>query len=140
LTPITSAFWNGRGDEYVQLQSRLKQLDPQEISTTIVSYEEQTRGWLAFMARARKVSQLIEAYRRLHRHLDVYRAIQVLDFDEMAAIEFQHLQYLRGRIGSADTRIAAIVLSRNATLLTRNSIHFEQVPGLQIADWTAPTK
>jgi len=126
------------GEEYARLQRRLDHLHAADLATTIVSYEEQTRGWLAYLAKARKLSQQIEAYRRLHRHLDVYQAIQVLDFDERAAVEFQNLQHLRRGIGTADTRIAAIAISRQATLLTRNTVDFEQVPGLRFADWTLP--
>jgi len=125
-----------RGEEFDRLKRRLDCHPREEVATTVVSYEEQTRGWLAYMARARKLAQQIEAYRRLHRHLNAYRTIQVLDFDEAAAVEFQALQHLRTRIGTADVRIAAIALSRKAVLLTRNTQDFELGPGLQIEDWT----
>jgi len=126
------------GEEYAQLKRRLDRLHAADLATTIVSYEEQTRGWLAYLAKARKLSQQIEAYRRLHRHLDVYRSIRVLDFDDRAAVEFQNLQHVRRGIGTTDTRIAAIAISRQATLLTRNTVDFERVPGLRFADWTLP--
>jgi tRNA(fMet)-specific endonuclease VapC len=79
----------------------------------------------------------VEAYRRLLQHLDNYRRIPVLTFDEAAAVVFQQLRYTRLRIGTMDVKIAAIVLSRNATLLTRNLADFRQIPGLQVEDWTA---
>ena len=34
-----------------------------------------------------------------------------------------------------DLKIASIALSRDATLLSGNLRHFEQVPGLRVEDW-----
>jgi predicted nucleic acid-binding protein len=37
-----------------------------------------------------------------------------------------------------DLRIAAIILTHDATLLTKSLSDFRQVPGLKTADWTLP--
>ena len=120
-----------------RLARRLSENVGEEIVATIVSFEEQTRGWLTFIAKARNATQQVAAYRRLRLHLDLYRSIPVIDFDEAAATEFQALSRRRLRIGTMDLRIAAIALSRRARLLTRNLADFEQVPGLTAEDWTA---
>jgi tRNA(fMet)-specific endonuclease VapC len=125
----------GAGDQAEHLRSRL-QATNEDVAVTIVSYEEQTRGWLAYVARARTLGQQVEAYRRLRRHLDVYRTATVLDFDEQAATELQRLQHARLRVGTMDLRIAAIALMHDATLLTRNAVDFGKVPKLRIEDWT----
>jgi tRNA(fMet)-specific endonuclease VapC len=78
----------------------------------------------------------VEAYRRLLQHLDNYRRIPVLAFDEAAAVVFQRLRRTRLRIGSMDLKIAAVVLSRDATLFSRNLADYRQVPGLRVEDWT----
>jgi predicted nucleic acid-binding protein len=41
------------------------------------------------------------------------------------------------RMGTMDLKIAAIVLSREAPLLSHNLEDFDQVTGLQVEDWTA---
>jgi len=84
------------------------------------------------------MAQQITAYGRLLSHLDNYRRIPVLAFDEAAAIEFQRLRRSRLRMGTMDLKIAAIVLSRDATLLSRNLVDFNQIPDLQVEDWTSP--
>ena len=45
---------------------------------------------------------------------------------------------LKLRIGTNDLKIAAIVLSLNGTLITRNVKHYENIPNLRIEDWTKP--
>jgi tRNA(fMet)-specific endonuclease VapC len=127
----------GTGPETRRLAARLEKIPDEEIVTTIISFEEQTRGWLTFLARARTLDQQIEAYRRLKRHLDTYRSIQVLEFDTRAAAEYQRLRQSRLRVGTLDLKIAAIVLVHDATLLSRNLVDFQKVPGLKVEDWTA---
>jgi tRNA(fMet)-specific endonuclease VapC len=126
--------WGGEG--CAALRERLADCSPDEVATTIVNYEEQIRGWMAYIARAKSTAQQVEAYQRLRRHLDNYRQIPVLDFDEAAADEFQRLRRSRIRIGTMDMKIAAVVLSHDATLLSRNMADFRKAPGLKVEDWS----
>ena len=103
--------------------------------TTIVSYEEQSRGWLAYVARARSLPEQIDAYQRLARHLETYRRLVVLEYDHSAAENFRRLRSARIPIGTLDLRIAAITLAREATLLSRNRKDFEKIPDLKVENW-----
>jgi len=60
----------------------------------------------------------------------------VLPFDEPAAIEFDAFRSQGVRIGTMDLRIAAIAVSNDLAVLTRNTVDFGQVPGLHVEDWT----
>jgi tRNA(fMet)-specific endonuclease VapC len=124
------------GPEGARLKARLETIPPDDLATTIVSYEEQMRGWLAVSAKARTSEAQIAAYRRLKTHLLIYSKIAVLDYDEKAAAEFERLRQAKIRIGTMDLKIAAIALANNATLLTRNLTDFGKVPGLQAQDWS----
>lgn len=118
-----------------RLLRKLKLVDTEGVSTTIVSFEEQMRGRLAYLSRARTMTQQIDAYRRLREQLDGYRSILVLDFDESAAQEYQRLKGVRTRVGTMDLKIAAVVLANDATLLSRNLVDFRRVPNLRVEDW-----
>ena len=126
--------WGGR--DSAVLRERLADVPPGDVATSIISYEEQVRGWMEYVARARSLEQQVEAYRRLRGHLENYRQIPVLDFDARAAAELARLRKARLRIGLMDLKIAAIALARSATLLSRNLAHFQKVPGLKLGDWT----
>ena len=100
-----------------------------------MTYEEQCRGWLAYIKRANSVEQEIDAYERLANHLKFFLDITVLDYDRPAAMKFRELKKARVSIGPMDLKIAAIVMTQNATLLSRNLKDFEKVPGLKVEDW-----
>jgi tRNA(fMet)-specific endonuclease VapC len=128
--------WSGAQGSAI-LRAALATLQRAEVVTTIISDEEQVRWWMAYIARLRSVTQQVDAYRRLHRQQDNYCRIPVVVFDAPAAVTFQRLRRTRLRIGTMDLKIAAIVLSRGATLLSRNLADFGRVLGLQVEDWTA---
>jgi tRNA(fMet)-specific endonuclease VapC len=125
------------GPEGQRIRLRLRALPPDDIATTIISYEEQMRGWMARLARITDLEQQQADYSDLKRLLRNYCNLAVLDFDEEAAAEFSRLQAAKIRIGTMDLKIAAITLSRSCLLLTRNMSHFGKVPSLHAEDWSA---
>lgn len=118
------------------LQQNLVRFSPDDLFTTIITFEEQMRGWLAFIAKAKTPEQQIYAYERLHRALEAYRNTTVLDFNENAAKVFQNLKSQKIRIGTMDLKIASIAIANEAILISRNLKDFEQVPDLTVQDWT----
>lgn len=138
-TDLVTLIQRQQGDAYETLRQRLRALAPSDdASITIITFEEQMRGWLAFSASARTPIKRVNAYRRLHELLDFFKWRQILDFDEAAARQFEQLRKQKIRIGTMDLRIASIALVNGAILLTRNLRDFQKVPGLQVEDWTLP--
>lgn len=120
-----------------RIRSRLAGIPPDDVNASVISYEEQVRGWVSAIARARAVNQQILFYHELERLLRFYCITPLLSFDSQAADRFQKLKQARTRIGTMDMKIAAIALANDATLLTRNTIDFQKVPGLRFEDWSA---
>lgn len=108
----------------------------EELAATIISAEEQLRGWLAQIHRAHDdPNAQIPAYARLQRRLEFYANWTVLPWDAESAALFLHCRRQGVRIGSMDLKIACIALAHGATLLTRNAVDFAHVPGLRFQDW-----
>lgn len=126
-------------DQASNIGARLKERlfsTSEELAATIVSVEEQFRGWLAQIHRlhADPHSQ-IPVYTRLKRRLEFYANWDVLPWDSRAASAFVNFRREGLRIGSMDLKIACIALAHDATLLTRNTTDFAQVTGLRIDNW-----
>ena len=81
-------------------------------------------------------SRLLLAYSELEKALDFLQTIQRVSFDTNAYAQFAILRQQFRRLGTRDLRIAAIALSINATVITRNAKDFGQIPNLSIEDWT----
>lgn len=125
------------GQDAQPLLARLSNINPNEVvATTIVTYEEQTRGWLSYMGKSRSLEAQVEAYQQLQQHIVNFCSIPVIGFETAAAAIFQHLKKTYPRLGSMDLKIAAIAIANNATLLTRNMSDFSQIKELSAEDWT----
>jgi tRNA(fMet)-specific endonuclease VapC len=124
------------GPEAGAIRRRLGALAEGGLTTSIVTYEEQTRGWMSELAKAATMRDQIQIYSRMHATLDFFATLKILDFTEKAATEFQRLKKARVRIGTMDLKIAAIALAFDATLWTRNTRDFSQVAGLRFEDVT----
>ncbi|MEG4286494.1 hypothetical protein QUB68_25520 [Microcoleus sp. A006_D1] len=66
------------------LLQRLANINPAQVARSIISYEEQMRGWLSYAAKAQSIEQQVEAYKQLKRQLMNYCVIPILDFDREA--------------------------------------------------------
>ena len=135
-TDILTFVQRGAGPEYTTLSQRLNASADQDIGATIVSFEEQMRGWLAQIVAARRPDATVIAYGRLQRLLREYQLRDVLPYDMAAAAIFTSLQRQRIHIGTMDLRIGAIALAHEALLITRNLRDFRRIPNLRVEDWT----
>ncbi len=106
-----------------------------ELFTTIVTVQEATAGWLALINRLTAGREQIRAYERFQVTITALSDFDILPFDEEAANHFHRLQNERVRIGTMDLKIASICLAHDATLVTRNLVDFEKVPGLRVENW-----
>jgi tRNA(fMet)-specific endonuclease VapC len=124
------------GTEGSNIRARLSAVAATDVAVSIVSYEEQMRGWMAEIAQLRGVDRQMIVYGRLERLLQYYCAAPLLPFDASALNYFQNLWLLRLRVGTMDLKIASIALANDATLLTRNVSDFGKIPGLKVEDWS----
>ena len=120
---------------FTSLTTQLNTSDDQVIATTVITVEEQMRGWLAWINRSDDVHRQVLAYQELLRLFVFFSRWHVVPFDEQAASEYQGLRAQRIRIGTMDRKIAAIVLVHDALLLSANLRDFQQIPNLRVANW-----
>jgi tRNA(fMet)-specific endonuclease VapC len=115
----------------LHLIRRLARTPPTEQCTTAI-----TLGELLYGVAKRGSPALAERVRDL-----IASAGQILPFDEPAAQRYGSLRAALEREGRVlaepDLRIAAIALSRDATLITGNVRHFARVPDLRVENWLA---
>jgi len=106
-----------------------------ERALTVITIEEEMRGWLAEINRRRDPRGQIAPYAKLQRQVEAFTDWIILPWDADSAGLFVKLRREGLRIRSLDLKIACIVLAHDATVLTRNATDFAQVPGLRIENW-----
>ena len=117
-----------------RLSQRLN-LSVTDIVLTVITIEEEMRGWLAEINRRPDPHRQITPYAKLQRQVEAFADWIILPWDAESANFFLTLRRQGLRIGSMDLKIACIALAHDALLLTRNSADFAQVPGVRIENW-----
>jgi len=111
-----------------QVLARLDAVARDEVALSTVVSAELRYG--AVRVKSRKLAATIERWLAL---------FVILPWDDEAAQAYARIRAAveaKGKpIGNLDLLIAAHALSRGATLVTNNTRHFSQVPGLRIENW-----
>jgi tRNA(fMet)-specific endonuclease VapC len=121
------------------VEKKLTTIKPRDVAITIITAEELISGWFNKISKANsqnELSNLIYSYEGFSTTLAYLKEIRVLEFDQKAyEIYLQLRQQVRMK-RTGDMRIAAIALSINGIVVTRNQKDFEKVPNLKTEDWT----
>ena len=113
--------------------SRAARVD--RLSISIVTVDESLTGWYSRVRQAKTSEQLAIVYQGLLKTDSAIGVMEILPYSHSAIERQAELRRQFRRIGKMDL---AIALELDATLVTRNRIDFEQIPGLRIEDWAEP--
>ncbi|BAZ09312.1 hypothetical protein NIES4071_11200 [Calothrix sp. NIES-4071] len=133
LDTDTLTLYQNRNPRILQ---RLNQINFEQVAVTAVTVEEQMRGWLDAIRQSSEPQRLVWGYLGLRRGIEFFNRIRILDFDQNASEFYKELKQAKIRVGTQDLRIAAIAISNNAILVTRNLRDFSRIPNLKFEDWT----
>jgi tRNA(fMet)-specific endonuclease VapC len=95
------------GDAFLRLVAKLDEFPSDEIVTTIITYEEQMRGWMSYLAKMRSIYEQVFAYETLKPYFDYFKTLTIIEFDQNAAEIYKNLKSTKIRIGSMDLKIAS---------------------------------
>lgn len=123
------------GPEYERLIERLAGVGRLNCFTTITTFHEVMKGWLKYIASPKSQQSVVFAYTRFEGILTAFAKSELLSYSEKAAEEFERQRSLGCRIGTMDLRIASIAISHGMTVVTRNTVDFSKVTGLDLQDW-----
>jgi tRNA(fMet)-specific endonuclease VapC len=104
---------------------------------SVVSFQEQMRGWVGRFGKLTATAQQADWYDRLvTRIFPVWRQFEMLAFPQPAIVRFEHLRSQRLNIGLMDLRLGAVALENSLIVVTRNARDFARIPGLRTEDWS----
>ena len=90
-------------DRARRLADRLRALPADAVvAVSIVTVEEQMRGWLAAIAKERQARRQVRAYAELSGLFDYFGRYTIAPFDDRAADRFDELWAAKLRIGTMD--------------------------------------
>jgi tRNA(fMet)-specific endonuclease VapC len=116
---------------------QLRTVEDPEVGITIVTKAEMLRGRIDYLLKAETGENLLKAQQLLFRTEELLQKLLIIPMNQAASDEFERLRAVSKfrKIGRADLLIASITLANRATLVTRNTRHFQQIPGVRVVNW-----
>jgi tRNA(fMet)-specific endonuclease VapC len=125
---------------HAALRARVAAEPPQNIWISIITVEEIVQGVLGLLHKARNhprnADKIILFGALLESTLRDLMTFQILPYDRSAEESFGAIPANIKRRHSQDCHIAAIAISRGFIVVTSNTRHFADIPGVTCEDWT----
>ena len=124
--------------DHARLLARMRSApNDRPIVTTVISRIEILEGRFASIVKAGTKLELMVAAERLIQDEKRLTSIDVLALTDLVADEFEKLLLNKKlkKIGRKDLLIACFALAHDATLVTRNTKDFANIPGLKVENW-----
>jgi tRNA(fMet)-specific endonuclease VapC len=125
-TDHISILQDNQAKEHATLLANMSASTYQDFAVTVVTLEEQIRGWLAYLNRSPDVSNHVTPYDRLIGIVQFFSQWAVLRFDKNCADQFKQLRGQKVRIGTMDLKIAAIALVEMGYFCRRICVTFSR--------------
>jgi len=90
--------------------ARIQATGPSQIAVSVITVEEQLRGWLAAIRNATTSQARVTAYQRLRMAVEYFASITVLDYTLAADALVMDLRRQGVRVATQDLRIAVVAL------------------------------
>ena len=124
--------------DHTKILGRLRAVpEDRPVVTSIISRFEILEGRFASITKAANREDLLLAMERLTRDEKRLATLDILPVTEAVADQFELLRPNKKlkKIGRPDMLIACVALAAGATLVTRNTKDFVNVPGLKLENW-----
>lgn len=122
--------------QYPELHRRIRETPLDDLYISAITVGEVMEGGLALVRKLQPKDQEAAGYKLLLDNFHALNRFAVLPYDLEAETLFQEMPARIRRQGRCDCQIAAIALTHDATVITRNTRHFSEIPGLRFEDWT----
>jgi len=125
-----------KNEQCLKILQKIAEVDDSNVYLTIISFHEIVAGWTKYVKQSNDALKIVAGYARLEQVLKDFSCSQVLPFSLAASEVFEELKQRKIRVATMDLRIASIAISQQMTVVTRNTVDYDRIPGLIVQDWT----
>ena len=115
---------------------RIAGAKPGSIVISMVTVSEMMKGVLNLLQKMEKAGHDVAGFDEMERFYKAWQLFPLIPYTDDAHAQFNTFSALTRRIGRPDCQIGAIALANGYTVVTANTRHFAQIPGIVYEDWT----